>query len=74
MCDCGSETETTDHFFLRCPFFMINRQKLLNGFLNKDLSIRNLKDENIAIIIIRGVFSQKKIIYIYIYIYILVIP
>ena len=30
MCDCGSETEITDHFFLRCPFFVINRQKLLN--------------------------------------------
>ena len=25
MCDCGSETETTDHFFLRCPFFTENR-------------------------------------------------
>ena len=21
VCDCGSETETTDHYFLRCPFF-----------------------------------------------------
>ena len=20
MCGCGSETETTEHFFLRCPF------------------------------------------------------
>ena len=20
MCDCGTETETTEHFFLRCPF------------------------------------------------------
>ena len=29
MCDCGSETETTDHVFLCCPFFAINRQKLL---------------------------------------------
>ena len=27
MCGCGSETETTDHSFLRCPFFVINRQK-----------------------------------------------
>ena len=25
MCDCGSETETTDHFFLSCPFFAENR-------------------------------------------------
>ena len=30
MCDCGSETETTDHFFLSYPFYAENRQKLLN--------------------------------------------
>ena len=30
MCDCGSETETTDHFFLHYPFYAENRQKLLN--------------------------------------------
>ena len=35
MCDCGSETEKTDHFFLHCPFFAINRQKLLNALLKK---------------------------------------
>ena len=45
MCGCGSETETTDHFFLRCPFFAINRQKLLNDLLKIDPSLRNLKDE-----------------------------
>ena len=33
MCDCGSETETTDNFFLRCSFFTINRQKILNDLL-----------------------------------------
>ena len=43
MCDCGSETETTDHFFLRCPFYAIKRQKLLNELLKIDLSFRNLK-------------------------------
>ena len=25
LCDCGSETEKTDHFFLCDPFFAINR-------------------------------------------------
>ena len=35
MCDCGFETEKTDHFFLHCPFFAINRQKLLNALLKK---------------------------------------
>ena len=33
VCDCSSEIETTDHFFLRCLFFPINRQKLLNDLL-----------------------------------------
>ena len=45
MCDCGSETETTDHFFQRCHFFAINRQKILNDLLRIDPSLRNLKDE-----------------------------
>ena len=43
MCDCGSETETTDHFLLHCPFFAINRQKLLNNLLKIDPSLVNLK-------------------------------
>ena len=33
VCDYGSETETINHFFLRCSFFRKERQKLLNGFL-----------------------------------------
>ena len=41
----ASETEITGHFLLGCPFFIINRQKLLNGFFNIDLSLKNLKDE-----------------------------
>ena len=54
MCDCGSETETADHFFLRCPFFTINRQKLLNDLLKIDPSLRNLKDELLLDIILYG--------------------
>ena len=33
MSDYGSENETTNYFFLRCPFFAINRQKLFNDSL-----------------------------------------
>ena len=55
MCDCGSKTETKDHFFhLRCPFFAINRQKLLNDLLKIDPSLRNLKDELLLDIILYG--------------------
>ena len=54
MRDCGSETETTDHFFLCCPFFAINRQKLLNELLKIDPSLRNFKDELLLDIILYG--------------------
>ena len=30
MCDCGSETQTTDQLLLCSPSFAENRQKLLN--------------------------------------------
>ena len=36
---CVSETETTDHSFLRWPFFAISRQKLLNYLLKRDPSL-----------------------------------
>ena len=54
MCDCGSKTETTDHFFLRCPFFAINKQKLLHDLLEIDPSLRNLKDELLLDMILYG--------------------
>ena len=60
VCDCGSETETTDHFFLRFrPFFAINRQKLLNDLLKIYPSLRNLKDELLLDIILYGSDKYK---------------
>ena len=47
MRDCSFETETTLHFFLRCPFFAINRQKLFNDLLKIDPSLKKLKDESL---------------------------
>ena len=38
MCNCGTETETTEHFFLRCPFFVTERQKLLHNVYDKHFS------------------------------------
>ena len=58
MCDCGSEIET-DHFFLRCPFFAMNRQKHLNDLLKIDPSLRNLKDELLLDIILYGFDKYK---------------
>ena len=33
MFDCGSETETTDHFFLRCPFLQKIKDTVNKGIL-----------------------------------------
>ena len=59
MCDCGSETKTTDHFFLRCPFFAENRQKLLNNLFKIDVSLKKLNDEIISDILLFGSDKYK---------------
>ena len=59
MCNCGSETETTDHFLLRFLFFAINRQKLLNNLLKTDPTLRNLKDKLLLDIILNGSDKYK---------------
>ena len=45
MCDCGTETKTTEHFFLRCPFFVTKRQNLLNNVYDKHFSSQNLNED-----------------------------
>ena len=59
MCDCGSEIEATDHFFLRCPFFAINSQKLLKDLLKIDPFLRDLKDELLLDITLYGSYKYK---------------
>ena len=59
MCYCSSKTETTDHFFLRCLFFTINGQNLLNGLLKINPSLRNLKDELLKHMILYGSDKYK---------------
>ena len=43
MCDCGTETETTEHFSLRCPFFVTEKQKFFNNVYDKHFSSQNLE-------------------------------
>ena len=59
MFDCDSETETTDHFFLRCLFFAENRQKLLNRMFKIDVSLKNLNDETLSDILLFGSDKYK---------------
>ena len=54
MCDCGTETETTEHFFLRCLFFVTERQKLLNNVYDKHFSSQNLNQKSMIDIHLHG--------------------
>ena len=45
LSNCGSETETTDNFFLCCLLFTVNRENLLYGLFKIEFSLMNLKDE-----------------------------
>ena len=54
MCDCETETETTEHFFLRCPFSVIERQKLLNNVCDKHFLLQNLNEESMIDVLSYG--------------------
>ena len=54
MCVCGTETETSEHFFLRCPFFVTERQKLLNNVYDKHFSSQNLNEKSMIDILLCG--------------------
>ena len=59
MCDCGSKTETTDHFFSRFPLFAENRQKLLNSLFKIDVSLKNVNDGMLSDILLLGSDKYK---------------
>ena len=46
MCDCGAETETTSHFFLRFQFFANERQNIHDEVYRLDASIKHLNEES----------------------------
>ena len=54
MCDCGAETETTSHFFLRSQFFANERQKLRHGLYRLDASIKHLNEESLIDVLLYG--------------------
>ena len=54
MCDCGVETETTSHFFLRCQFFANERRKLRDDVYRPDASIKHLNEESLIDVLLYG--------------------
>ena len=68
MCDCGAETETTSHFFLRCQFFanfffLKKLFFLLDDVYRIDASIKNLNEESLIDVLLYGSdsFNYSKI-------------
>ena len=51
ICICGTETETTEHFFLRCSFFVTEREKLYNDVYDKLFSSQNLSEKSMIVIL-----------------------
>ena len=54
MCDCGAETETTSHFFLRCQFFANERQKLRDDVYRLDASIKHGNEGSLIDVLLYG--------------------
>ena len=54
ICDCGIDTETTEHFFLRCPFLATKVPKLFINVNEKHFSSQNLNEESMIDIFLNG--------------------
>ena len=54
MYDCETETETAEHFFLYCPFFVTEREKFLSNVSDNHVSSQNLNEESMTDILLYG--------------------
>ena len=52
MCSCGSESETTAHFLLRCQNHVMNRSKLLKNLYNLGQTPGNYDDDHLIHILL----------------------
>ena len=60
MCNCGTETETNDHYFLRCPFFNSHRKKLLDSLYEIDISLKGINNTTLVDILLFGSDSYSE--------------
>ena len=54
MCDCGSETESTQHLFLYCPFFNYESKKLFESLHHIKPSILEFQKDFLTSILLLG--------------------
>ena len=60
MCGCGIEIESTQHFFLRCHFYHVERLELLNSLYDIDLAINQLNEDSIINLVLFGSNNYQK--------------
>ena len=54
ICGCGLEIESTQHFFLRCHFYHVERSELLNCLYETDLAINEVNEDSIINLFLFG--------------------
>ena len=54
MCACGTETETTEHFLLRCQFYSTQRLELFEKLEKVEPNFLSLSAKNQVLILLYG--------------------
>ena len=54
MCACGTETETTEHFLLRCQFYSTQRLELFEKLEKVEPNFLSLSAKNQVLILLHG--------------------
>ena len=57
MCNCGSATEATINYLLRCRLYSVQRAELLNGVYKLDSTLHNSSEDQFLILLLHG--SEK---------------
>ena len=50
MCNCGTATETTIHYLLRCQLYSFQRPELLDGVYKSDFTHQNFSEDQLPIV------------------------
>ena len=61
ICNCGTDVETTTHYFLHCSLFSNERLTLINSIRNIDNNILNLNDSRFSEVLLFGNSSFNNI-------------
>ena len=54
MCNCGTATETTIHYLLRCRLYSVQRADLLDGVYKIDSTLQDSSEDQLLIALLYG--------------------